>query len=173
MRLRVVLSLFALLLCGVAADAGPIRNLFSNRRAESCPSCPQQAAPSQILPADPDCPNGKCPLRAPKTPDVMPAPSAPGSGVIVGGLSFHTLRGRIHAELERRAALPASDPHHINAGTHDKAKLFVGKLGDGHLLDLLIKYGPALMKIVEAILAMLGLVGADVPPDVLFWLLLM
>lgn len=71
-------------------------------------------------------------------------------------LNFNGLRGRIRAELDRRAALDPSDPDHIDQVKHAKAKELVGELGDGHLLELLIKYGPQIIALVKAILAMLA-----------------
>jgi hypothetical protein len=58
--------------------------------------------------------------------------------------------------VDRRAALPVGDVEHIGAEKAAKARELIGKLGDGHLLDLLVKYGPQIVKLVEAILALLG-----------------
>jgi hypothetical protein len=90
-----------------------------------------------------------------------PADSDPPAVGIAGGplrdrLGFVGLRGRLRAELDRRAGLPEGDPHRITAEQQDKGKELVGKLGDGHLLDLLVKYGPTLLKLAEAILALLA-----------------
>jgi len=66
------------------------------------------------------------------------------------------LRTRIHAEIDRRAALAASDPDRLDTAKAAEAHTFVGRLGDGHLLDLIIKYGPSIFKIVMAILGLMA-----------------
>jgi hypothetical protein len=95
-------------------------------------------------------------LAAP-APATTPTDSDPATVVgATGGplrdrLGFVGLRGRLRAELDRRAGLPEGDPLRVTAEQQEKGKELVGKLGDGHLLDLLVKYGPSILKLAEAI----------------------
>lgn len=65
------------------------------------------------------------------------------------------LRAKIRAEIERRAALPADNVWHLDAAKAAEANEFVGRLGDGHLLDLIIKYGPDIVALVIKILGLM------------------
>ncbi len=101
-----------------------------------------------------------------KPPEVITVPvsvqAAPAPAADDGGLMFEArprligLRSRIRAEIERRAALPAGDPSHVSAERVAEANQFVGKLGDGHLLRMLIEWGPEILAFVVKLLALLA-----------------
>lgn len=87
---------------------------------------------------------------------VQAAPAAEGGLLCEARPRMLGFRAKLHAEIDRRAAMPAESVWHINAEKAKEAHDFVGKLGDGHLLELLIKYGPEIAAIVIKILAMLA-----------------
>ena len=101
-----------------------------------------------------------------KAPDVITIPvtvqAAPAPASVDGADMFEArprllgLRAKIRAEVERRAALPVDNPWHITADKAAEVNAFVGKLGDGHLLELLIRYGPDIVALVIKILGLLA-----------------
>jgi hypothetical protein len=93
-----------------------------------------------------------------------PFASAPVAGDVPGvaegrlrdRLGFVGLRGRIRAELDRRAGLPEGHADRITEEQQEKGKELVGRLGDGHLLELLIRYGPEIIALVKAVLMLIA-----------------
>lgn len=81
---------------------------------------------------------------------------APVGKSVESASEFRGVRSKLNAELDRRAALPAGHADKITAAECERAKKFVGRLGDGRILDFIIKYGPDIIRIVGAILALLA-----------------
>ncbi len=88
---------------------------------------------------------------------VQAAPAVEGGLMCESRPRMLGFRAKLHAEIDRRAALPENSVWYINAEKAKEAHDFVGKLGDGHLLDLLIKYGPDIAAVVIKILLMLAM----------------
>lgn len=66
------------------------------------------------------------------------------------------LRAKLHAEIDRRAGLPTDHVWHLAPEKAQDAHAFVGKLGDGQLLELLIRYGPDIIALVIKILGLMA-----------------
>jgi hypothetical protein len=110
-----------------------------------------------VVPVVMPFPGLTAPALATTPTDSDPPTVGAAGGPLRDRLGFVGLRARLRAELDRRALLPEGDPLRVTAEQQEKGKELVGKLGDGHLIELLLKYGPSLIRLAEAILALVAL----------------
>ncbi len=95
-------------------------------------------------------------ITIPVTVQAAPAPAVDEGGMFEARPRLIGFRARLHAEIDRRASLDKGNVWHLDTTKANDAHAFVGKLGDGHLLELLIRYGPDIIMLIIKILGLMA-----------------